>query len=150
MAKKKKRIIILLIVIVLIIVISVVLINIIKTNKKSGKSENEIYVEVLEDGTKRNTSNKLKENKKFNDLQISNITIEEKNNQTILKTDVTNLTNTNQGDYAIYIILKDDQGNEIKKIAGYLDHMNPHEKTELNIKTSYDFANVYDFAIEKQ
>lgn len=44
----------------------------------------------------------------------------------------------------------DDQGNEIKKIAGYISYIEPQGKSTLSIKTSYDFANAYDFTIEKQ
>lgn len=112
--------------------------------------QNEEYVEVLDDGTKVNTSNKLKEDKEFNGLKISNISIEEKGNETVLEAEVTNILSKSQGDYGIYLVIKDDEGNEIKKIAGYINHIEPNEKTKLKIKTSYDFANAYDFEIEKQ
>lgn len=112
--------------------------------------QNEEYVEVLDDGTKVNTSNKLKEDKEFNGLKISNISIEEKGNETVLEADITNISSKSQGDYGIYLVIKDDEGNEIKKIAGYINHIEPNEETKLKIKTSYDFANAYDFEIEEQ
>ncbi len=112
--------------------------------------QNEEYVEVLDDGTKVNTSNKLKEDKEFNGLKISNISIEEKGNETVLEADITNISSKSQGDYGIYLVIKDDEGKEIKKIAGYINHIEQNEKTKLKIKTSYDFANAYDFEIEKQ
>ena len=112
--------------------------------------QNEEYVKILEDGTKVNTSNKLKENKEFNGLKISNISIEEKENETVVEADIINETNKSQGDYGIYLVIKDDEGKEIKKIAGYINYIGPKENTKLRIKTSYDFANAYDFEIEKQ
>lgn len=157
MNKDEKRWIVLL---VAVLVIAVVLIIGLSRNKKTEEAvknneveqvqKEEAYVEVLEDGSKVNTSNKLKENKEFNGLEISNIEIVEKDNETILEADVTNQTNEAQGDYGIYLKIKDDKGNEIKKIAGYINYMGAKEKTRLSIKTSYDFANAYDFEIEKQ
>lgn len=158
MTRDEKRWIVLLIAVLLIAIFLIVGLAVVKNLKKaeekgnniSEQLQNEEYVEVLEDGTRVNTSDKLRENKEFNGLQISNITIEEKENETILEADITNTTTTSQGDYGIYLKIKDDSGNEIKKIAGYVNHMGPNEKTKLKIKTSYDFANAYDFEIEKQ
>ena len=158
MTRDEKRWIVLLIAVLVIAIVLIVGLAIgrnIKKEKKEennnvGQVQNEEYVEVLEDGTKVNTSNKLKENKKFGNLEISNISIEEKENETILEADVTNIGSNNEGDYAVYLLIKDDEGKEIKKIAGYINHIGPNEKTKLRIKTSYDFANAYDFEIEKQ
>ena len=158
MTRDEKRWIVLLIAVLVIAIVLIVGLAIGRNIKKEktgennnvGQAQNEEYVEVLEDGTKVNTSNKLKENKKFGNLEISNISIEEKENETILEADVTNIGSNNEGDYAIYLSVKDDEGKEIKKIAGYINHIGPNEKTKLRIKTSYDFANAYDFEIEKQ
>lgn len=159
MTRDEKRWIVLLIAVLIIAVVLIIGLAKSKDAKKEKQDENsnnteqvqnEEYVEVLEDGTKVNTSNKLKENKAFNGLEISNISIEEINNETILEADVTNTTSESQGDYGINLVIKDDEGNEIKKIAGYINYVEPQEKTKLKIKTSYDFANAYDFSIEKQ
>ena len=147
------------VIIVALIIVIIVAINLIlpKEEQKKGKNEEqkentkvEEYAVELEDGTRVNTSNKLKEDKEFNGLRISNISIEEKENETTVQADVINQTMEGQGDYGIYLIIKDNQGNEIKKIAGYINYVEANEKTKLKIKTSYDFANAYDFDIEKQ
>lgn len=157
MNKDEKRWIVLLVAVLVIAVVLIVGLSRskkteepVKNNEVEQVQKEEAYVEVLEDGSKVNTSNKLKENKEFNGLEISNIEIVEKDNETILEADVTNQTNEAQGDYGIYLKIKDDKGNEIKKIAGYINYMGAKEKTRLSIKTSYDFANAYDFEIEKQ
>ena len=157
MNKDEKRWIVLLVAVLVIAVVLIIGLSRSKKTEEPAKNneveqvqKEEAYVEVLEDGSKVNTSNKLKENKEFNGLEISNIEIVEKDNETILEADVTNQTNEAQGDYGIYLKIKDDKGNEIKKIAGYINYMGAKEKTRLSIKTSYDFANAYDFEIEKQ
>ncbi len=161
MNKDEKRWIVLLIAVVIIAIVLFVSLGLSK-NKKEGIADegtsvtqgeanpNEKYVEVKEDGTKINISNKLKESKTFDELNISNINIETKNNETIVKADITNSTDEEKGDYGIYLKIVDDQGNEIKKIAGYISYMEPQGQARLSIKTSYDFANAYDFTIEKQ
>lgn len=158
MTRDEKRWIILLIAVILIAIVLIVGIKLGNKNRQENNKNEEVietekteeYVEEREDGTRVNTSNKLKEDKNFDGLKISNIIIEEKENETIVEADVTNTTTKDQGDYGIYLIIKDDKGNEIKKIAGYINYMKPNEKTKLRIKTSYDFANAYDFEIEKQ
>ena len=159
MTRDEKRWIILLVAVLLIAIFLIVGLiksrDVVKEEIKQNENKieqvrNEEYVEILDDGTKVNTSNKLRENKQFNGLKISNITIEEKENETILEAEITNTTSKTQGDYPIYLKIKDDKGKEIKKIAGYINNIEPNEKTKLKIKTSYDFANAYDFEIEKQ
>lgn len=159
MNKEEKKWIILLGAVLIILIALIVGLRLSKNKNQEEKEEGtqvvqegteEKYVEVREDGTKVNQSNKLKESKNFEGLKIENITIETKNNETILKADVENTTGQDTGDYAIKIKVVDDAGNEIKQIGGYINHMGPNEKTQLRIKTSYDFANAYDFTIEKQ
>lgn len=159
MTRDEKRWIILLVAVLVIAIALIIGLAKSKNVKKGEQKENttnveqvqnQEYVEVLEDGTKVNTSDKLKEDKEFNGLKISNISIEENGNETVLKANVTNISSKSQGDYGIYLVIKDNEGNEIKKIAGYINYIEPNEETKLKIKTSYDFANAYDFEVEKQ
>ena len=158
MNKDEKKWIVLLVAVFIILAVLIIGLSLSKnkkTEEKGGtqviqKQTEEKYVEVKEDGTKINQSNKLKETKNFEGLEIKNITIETKDNETILKADVENTTSQATGDYAIKIKVVDDLRNEIKQIGGYINYIGPKEKTTLIIKTSYDFANAYDFAIEKQ
>ena len=159
MTRDEKRWIILLVAVLVIAIALIIGLAKSKNVKKGEQKENttnveqvqnQEYVEVLEDGTKVNTSDKLKEDKEFNGLKISNISIEENGNETVLKANVTNISSKSQGDYGIYLVIKDNEGNEIKKIAEYINYIEPNEETKLKIKTSYDFANAYDFEVEKQ
>lgn len=119
-------------------------------NVENTQNKKEEYVEVKKDGTKVNTSNKLKQEKTVDGLTVSNITITEKDNETTLRATVKNSSNTVKGDYTVKLKIKDNQGNIIKEITGYINTVKANEQTTLSIKTSYDFANAYDFEIVKQ
>lgn len=103
MSKDEKRWIVLFVAVVIIAIVLFVSLGMSKNKKQTdeegttvvqqGSSIDEKYVEVKDDGTKVNTSNKLKENKTFDGLNISNINIETKNNETVVKADITNSTN---------------------------------------------------------
>ena len=127
-----------------------------REEEKSNNNENtleevqtEEFVIQEEDGIRVNTSEKIKEEKEIDGLKITEINIEEKDNETIFTANVTNTTNETKGDYAVNIIAKDKNGNEIKTIGGYINAVEAGGKTVLRIKTSYDFANTYDIDITK-
>lgn len=121
----------------------------IQTEIQNNNTNNEEFVEVQKDGTRVNTSNKLKENKEIDGLNITNINLQTKGNETVLVANVENRTNEKKGDYEINIIAKDKNGKEIKKIGGYINLTKPGEITILRVKTSFDFANTYDIEITK-
>ncbi len=149
---QKSKLKILIIGIVILLLIAGLIWLTIKNRQTSQKNENtkEEFVKVEKDGTKVNISNKLKENKKIDELIITDISIKTKNNETILQANVKNLTNEIKGNYAIKLVIKDKAQNTIKEISGYINTIKPQEQTTLDIKTSYDFANAYDFEIMKQ
>ncbi len=141
---------------IILLLIILIIIQVVGRNKKEeipkGETgiQDEKYVEKLEDGTRKNTSSKLKENKEFNGLIIKNIEITEKGNETEVVADIENTKNVPEGDYGIYLKIKNDKGEEIKQIAGYISYIEGKGTSKLRIKTSYDFANAYDFEIVKQ
>ena len=110
----------------------------------------EEFVEVLEDGTRLNTSSKLDETKKFEGLEISNLQITEKDNVTLLLGTITNVSQTKQGGYPINIKLIDKDGNEIITIVAIIGELEPGESTQLSTNAISDFANAYDFIITRK
>lgn len=142
---KKIKIPISLIMLIAILIFLVVLI-IPKANKEELESEPII---VREDGTKVNNSNKLKKNKKIDGMILRDIDIREKDNVTTLTAIIENTSKETKGDYPVTIKIKDKDSNIIKEIAGYVNSVEAKETTILRVKTSYDFANAYDFEIEK-
>ena len=156
MKKKEKRmILILLIILIIAIVIFVVSKN---TNKKINTNENtsttqqentepEEFVQVLEDGTKLNTSTELNKEKQVGNYKFENMQLTTQDNQTVLLADVTN-TGSNKTDIQLVdVTLLDKDGNEIITVGGIISQLDPGEKTQFNTSMTLDYANTYDFKI---
>ena len=139
---------ILTLIVILIIIIAIVVIS--KVVKEDKEEKTEEYVEVLEDGTKLNVSEQLKESKNIDGIEIANIQLTEQNGQSVLLADATNTNNTNTGVMPINIIILDKDGNEIVKIPGVIAPLKAGETKQLNVGITEDYANAYDFKIEKQ
>ena len=156
MKKKEKR----MIAILIAITVVVIMIAIWMTNAKEPKEEvkrqeakvesTEENIEVLEDGTRFNTSNKLKETKKINGMEISNFQLTEKDNVTLLLGTVTNTSSEKQGGYPVNVKIIDEQGNEIITVGAYLGELEPGESTQFNTSATFDCVNAYDFSISQK
>lgn len=118
--------------------------------KNTILNDSEEYVEILEDGTKINNNEKLKENKKIDKLDITDINITASNGLTKLTGTITNNTNEIQEESVISIIFLDKDGNELTKVGAYIKQLAPEESTQLNASVIFDYSNVYDIKFEKQ
>ena len=150
MKSNEKKMIAILLVILLISIIIVV----VNKNKKVSKSEDteenstvEEFVQVLDDGTKLNTSTKLNEAKEVNGLKFENIQFTEKNGQSVLLANVTNNSGKETKFTLVDVILYDKNGNEIAKVGGIVSPLQPGAKTQFNSSMTLDYANAYDFKI---
>lgn len=159
MSKKEKQVIGVLIGIAVIAIIVVLIVN--GKNKEdenivnnetveNNTVEEEKYVEVLENGTKLNTSEKLKETKEIDGMEISNMQLTEEGNITKLLGTITNKSNTTKGNYEINIKLIDENGKELTTLVGYIGELEPGESTQLSTSTTFDYANTYDVEITKR
>lgn len=153
--KKNEKIIILILLVVLVIAIIVFTVN--KNKKEENNNENvntetennvtEEFVQVLEDGTKLNTSTKLNETKQVGIYKFENIQVTEKDGQSLILADVTN-TSKNETDAKIVDIkLLDKDGKEIVTIGGIISPLKSGETKQFNSSMSLDYANIYDFEI---
>lgn len=118
-----------------------------------GTTENqnvEEFVNNLENGGKINTSSKLNENREFEGLKIENIQLTYQNSQTQLLANVKNDTSTESELMMVEITLYDKDGNKIVSLDGIISPLKPGESTQLNIGSSLDYANAYDFEIVKK
>lgn len=154
MKKKEKRMILILIVIA-VVIIGVLLIwrNSVKNNEPLPQEENTViekYVDVLEDGTKLNKSDKLKETKKLDNLEISNIQLTYRNGIAVVLGDVKNTGSTDVDLTAIELTLYDDKHNVLETIDGLISPVKAGETVQLNAGISADYANAYDFSIVKK
>jgi len=173
MSKRGKKRFRTIIVILVLIIIGIILINNNKGNenveeknietetKTESEDENdseeniepqniiEEFVDIVGEGTKLNVSNALNTEKVIDGLTITNIQLTSKNGVSQLLADVVNPTNSKAGDFAVSITALDKDGNEILKIEGYISPIAPGGKTQLSSSVTDDYANAYDFKIEK-
>ncbi len=161
--KKSERRMILVLILVAVIVIAV-LVNVRNKNndaddvvdnssvaENGGEKPNEEigeFVEVLDDGTKMNTSDKLAETKTFSNYEVSNIQLTESNGQSLILADVKNIGTTKADVVLIDITLLDKEGQEIVTIGGIIGDVEPGQTVQLNSSATTDFSNAYDFTIK--
>lgn len=150
MKKNEKRMILILIIVSVLIIGVVYILTRPKKSEEENEKPKEEFVEVLEDGTKFNISNKLKEEKTIEGLKIGNIQLTEKNGQSVLLADVTNNTSKDSEVFLINIKLYDKTGKEIAIIPGIVSPVKAGETVQLNAGITEDYANAYDFTVEKR
>lgn len=153
MKDNEKRMILILVIIVAIIIIALLIWRNASNKEQPQEEQNTItekYVDVLEDGTKLNKSNKLKETKKLDGLEISNIQLTYRNGIAVVLGDVKNTTNNDIGLTEIELTLYDEQNNVLEKIEGLISPVKAGETVQLNAGVSADYANAYDFSVVKK
>ena len=146
---------------IIIIVLSVLLIVYVNTrlNKKEEIIEEKPYYGLIdmenkenvkiENNVKENISDKLLQEKKFEEMTVKEI-------QLIAKDATTNFTatieNTSQKDYEesqIEIVFLKEDGSEYGVLPTYLASLKIGETTQINASTTSDLTNAYDFMIRK-
>ena len=151
MKKKEKRGLLILIIVAIAIIVTLVIILNVRGKKSNNEAEeNEVveeFVQVLEDGTKLNTSTKLSETKIVDGLKIGNIQLTMQNGQSVLLADAENDTGKDIDIMLLDIILLDKNGNELTTIAGIVGDLKAGEKQQLNSSVTSDYANAYDFRV---
>ncbi len=128
-------------------------------NKNKGKKEvqqpqnvqvnEEKYTEVLDDGTKINTSEEFNNKKRYKSLEISNIQYTEKDGMSVLLADVKNMGSTKHEIEIVRITILGENGEEITKIKPVIGNIEPGETIKLNASITADVANAKDFKIEE-
>ena len=141
--------------IIILIIIVIVLVVYLQKNKNlenEGNGENtnsttESYVEEIEDGIKINKSTKLNEAKEVDGLTIANIQLTTEGGMTTLLADVTNNSGVATQVKPIEITLVREDGTEIAKVTGVINALGVGETTQLNISTTSDYVDAYDFIV---
>lgn len=150
MNTKKKLIIffVILIIIAMIIVFCVSKFFNGEEEKNEQINESDTYYTILEDGTKVNTSEKLKQKRGYDGLEISNIELTTNENITRLLGIITNKTSEIKGDYIVNFVLIDRNGKELCQMPTYIKQIKPEERIVLNTSITFDYANAYDLIIK--
>lgn len=157
MKKEEKRMIGILILITIVVIIVGIVMSINKGKKQEEGNnvvgENKVaeeFVDLREDGTKVNTSNKLHETKTYDGLEIGKLQLTMKNNVSLILGEIKNVSDTARGEYPVSLVILDKEGNEIITIGAYIQKLEPGQTAELNTSATFDFANAYDFRITKR
>ena len=154
MKKQEKRMILILLAVLAIVIIALVINKNAKKENKENKAETanntvtEEFVQVLEDGTKLNTSEQLNKTKQVGAYKFENMQLTEQGSQTVLLADVTNTSSSATNMQLLDVTLLDKNGKEIVKVGGIISPLQPGAKTQFNTSMTLDYANTYDFKIE--
>ena len=153
MKKQEKRVILILLAVLAIVIIALVINKNAKKENKENKAETanntvtEEFVQVLEDGTKLNTSEQLNKTKQVGAYKFENMQLTEQGSQTVLLADVTNTSSSATNMQLLDVTLLDKNGKEIVTIGGIISPLQPGAKTQFNTSMTLDYANTYDFKI---
>lgn len=158
MKKNEKRLILVFIIIIFIFIFTIYLIRkentkIEKTPEIANEAKNEVveeFVQVMDDGMKVNTSTKLHETKDLDGLRIGNIQLTHINGISVILADVENLSDKSTDLIEIILTLYDIEGNKLVAIPGVIEPLEPNGKAQLNIGATADYANAYDFKVQKK
>ena len=156
MTKDEKRWIVLL---VAVLVIAIVLIVVFVTRPKEeevvpqetptyGEEKSGEYEVELSDGTKMNVSEELKKAKTYNGVEISNVTLTEKDGVTILRGDVTNTGETVHERERVKITLIGANDEEVVEMTGTIVELQAGETKTLDVRITGKLTDVKDYTIE--
>lgn len=149
----------------IIILICIVLVLIVKINKKKDElndnsKENDEgislydtsiseYVKETEEGIKINTSALINSDKMLDNLTITNIQLIYNSGITSLTANVTNNSNVETPITTITAILKDEKEQEICNVKGVIRALKIGETGRLNISMSGNFITAYNIEFSK-
>ncbi len=142
--------------ILILIIVIVIIVGLTRKNKRNEIANNnavqenivkEEYVEVLQDGTKLNTSETLSKAKKLGTLEFTNIQLTNRNGQTVLLADVKNTGTTRTEMQLVDVIILDKSGKELGKVGGIVSPLESGNTTQFNTSMTVDYANAYDFKV---
>lgn len=156
MKKKEKKGILILIAVAVVIIVALLIIRAVMKNNNdntqlpssSSTEAGREYTALYSDGSKLNTSSKLRENKVYQSITVSNIQLTTVNGLNRLLANVTNNSSASTDAQDVSLVFVDDQGNTIATVPGVIPAMNAGETAQLNASTTKDIINAYDFRIE--
>ena len=160
--EKKGLLILVAVSIVIILIIFVITRNIGKEELEENKEEQEQktetveeqspeeIIEVIEDGTIVNNSNKIKSNKEVAGFVVSNIKLTAKDEDTMVVADVTNKTGKNQEGFLVDIVLVGRNGETLVKIPGTIIETQNGETIEIRAEITGNYVSAYDLKLEKR
>ena len=145
--------------IIIFVVLLIILIGVVAvfTNIKKNRIDNTLeqqqlgeFVSLREDGTKENISEKLKEIKVLEGLEITDIVLTEKDNVSQISAKVENSTESSVEGMEVTVVFSDKEGNTINEISAYITDLEPGDSTMLYSSVVADVSNAYDVNIVRK
>lgn len=121
--------------------------------KNDGKVNNtfiEEFVQVQENGEKVNISEKLKQTKTVEGVELTNISLVEKGGQSEIVANAKNTTSSTIEELKIIITAIDKNENTLDELEASVYELEPGEATILKAVITSDIANAYDFTVRKK
>lgn len=150
---QKKNLSIIGIALLAIIILIIILVNVFKKKpleQNANTNSTEEFVQTSENGEKTNISSKIKEKKKVENLEFSDLKITMKNNETLVTGKVKNPTKDSVNGFYFKLTALNSSNETIAESEGLLDSVIPAGSSiSFETTTSKDFANCYDIQIEK-
>lgn len=146
---------------ILVLILVVVLVVVVTNNKKQSEEKKETSgntqqsaknnnVEMLDNGTKLNTSSELSKNKTVEGLEISNIQLKENGGISTLTADVKNTTKQDKESTNIKIEILDQTGKVLLTLKDSIKPVKAGETVKFSVAVTADVTNAYDFKITKE
>lgn len=134
-------------IILLIAIIVIIVIFATRKNEKQDEPQQETYG-TTENGEKYNTSEKLQGTKTFDGYEISNIYLKEEAGENIFTAKIKNVTENSIGNKPIYIVFKNETGEELYKMQVYISEIKPGKSTNISSKIAKDVVGAYDIELQ--
>lgn len=159
MTKKERKIILIGAGIVIAALLVVLIVNAIskKGNEDTGKTNTQVeqnvekYTTNLEDGTKLNNSGEFNQNKKYKDIEISDIQFTYENGRSVLLANVKNTGSTKHNLEIVKLTILGENNQIIDETEPLMPTLEPGETKQFNvIITGADSVNARDFRIEEK
>lgn len=109
------------------------------------------YVNKSANGLRLNTSDKLKETKLMDGIEIKINQVSSLDNYTTILGTIKNTTSEQIVETDIFLTVYDDKGNELTKnnIGKVIPTLAANQEIDLNISIINDYANAYDMKFER-
>lgn len=154
--KKRDNLIITAIIAVIIITVIVVIVAVVNNNKKDGTQNNASgntdnnteNVIVKEDGTKENSSSKIKEVKDFDGMKVKDVRLISQGGLSNFMATVENTSSQEKGDKPIVVSFVNKNGEEIATLEAYIGGVSAGSMTTIDASATSDLSNAYDFVIK--
>lgn len=147
---KNLKIIVVLMIVAIVVILGIIIVR--NNNNENNivadtRETKEIAVQTMKDGTKLNTSSKLSEIKKVQNLEISNAQLTNKDNKTTFLADVKNVGSDKITMVDVEVVLLDEAGNTVKTLKGLLGTIIANGTAQLNVETVGNYTSIYDYKV---